>query len=111
MGDAISGYGREDRFWFNRPQTNMGTHCCGNCPGKGPSVTVKHRQGPQVNRVTVKFHGRHVAQRIQVSAAVVVDATLGVASRSRRIQQRQRLPLVLGLSEGKVSSAPEINVS
>ena len=24
MGDTIGGYGREDRFWFNRPQTNMG---------------------------------------------------------------------------------------
>ena len=88
MSDAIVSYGCKDGAGLDCPEAYVGAHCGGDCPGKGPAVAVKHRQGPQVHRVTVKFHGGHVAQRIQVSAAVMIDTAFGVPGGTGGVQKR-----------------------
>ena len=94
MGDPVLGDRREDRRRIDPPQADMGAGDSGYRPGIGPAVAVKHRQGPQIDRMAIEPEGDRVADRIQKGAAVVVDHTLGVAGGARGIVQRNRLPLV-----------------
>ena len=75
----------------------MGCECCRDCPCESPAIAVKHWQGPQVDRLSIKPHSRHVAQRIKIRTAMMINTALGISSRSRCIEQRQGLPFVFWL--------------
>ena len=63
-------------------------------PREAPAVAVEHRQGPQIDRVLPHAPDQNIAERIQISAAMVIDDALGVAGRARGIVERDRVPLV-----------------
>src|SRR3546814_16466892 len=72
---------------------------------RSPAVAVEHRQGPEVDRGRAHAPDLHVADGVQIGAAVVVDEALGIARRAGGVEQRQRLPLVLGQAPGEVRVA------
>ena len=44
-------YALPNRLCSDLAQTNVGTNNCRHCPRKAPTITVKHRQRPQIDRV------------------------------------------------------------
>ena len=74
----------------------MGTGGGGHGPSVGPAVAVKHRERPEIDRLAVEPVHEHVAERVQIGAAVVIDDPLRPARRARRVVERDRLPLVIG---------------
>ena len=56
---------------------------------------MKHRQGPQIDRVTVEPKGDRVADRVQKRATVMVDDALGIAGCAGGVIERYRLPFVM----------------
>jgi hypothetical protein len=71
-----------DRPGFDPPQADMRPGECGNGPWEAPAVAVEHRQCPQIDRMMPHAPDEDVAERIQISAAVVIDDTLRVAGRA-----------------------------
>ena len=65
-------------------------------PGKAPAVAVEHRQGPEVDRVRAHAPDLHVADRVQVGAAVVIDHALGVAGGAAGVVEADGLPFIGG---------------
>ena len=66
------------------------------CPREGPARAVEHRQGPQIAAVVVELEGQRVGKRAEIGAAVAVDGPLRVAGGAARVEQADRVPLVLG---------------
>ena len=66
----------------------------GHRPREAPAVAVEHRQRPQVDRVVAELGLDHLAERVQVRAAVGVDDALRAAGRARGVVDRDRLLLV-----------------
>ena len=69
----------KNRRRINAAQTDVSAGDCGHRPGIGPAVAMEHRQGPQIDRVVTEPKGDRVADRIQKSAAVVVDDAFWIA--------------------------------
>ncbi len=57
---------------------------------------MEHREGPEVDGVPRHPPVHYVAERVQIGSAVMVDDPLGVARRSRRVVECDRVPLVGG---------------
>ena len=57
---------------------------------------MEHRQGPEIDRVASDVGGEDVAGGEQIGAAMVVDDALRIASRTRSIVERDRVPFVAG---------------
>src|SRR5262249_4687135 len=65
-------------------------------PWEAPTVAMKHRQGPEIDRMLAEIAREDVADRVQVSAAMMGDDALGIARGTGRVAQRNRVPFVLG---------------
>ena len=74
----------------------------GNRPGIRPAAAVKHRQRPQIDALRFEAEGERIGERIEIGAAMMIDDTLGVAGRTRCVEQRQRVPFVGRSRPGKV---------
>ena len=57
---------------------------------------MKHRQGPEIDRVAADVGGEDVAGGEQIGAAMVVDDALRIAGRARGVVERDRVPFVAG---------------
>jgi hypothetical protein len=53
-----------------------------NGPREAPAVAVEHRQCPQIDRMMPHAPDEDIAERIQIGAAVMINAPLRVASRA-----------------------------
>ncbi len=95
MRDPVLGDGRENRSGINTAQAHMGPRHCRHCPRIGPAIAVKHREGPQIDRVAVEPERDRIADCIQKGAAMVVHDALRVAGRPGSVIERDRLPFVL----------------
>ena len=84
----------EDRRRLDAAQAHVRAAGGGDGPRVRPAVAVEHRQRPQIHRRRRQRECECVAQRVEVRAAVVIDDALGIARRARRVEQRQRVPLV-----------------
>ena len=73
----------------------------GHRPRVRPAAAMEHRQRPQVHAVRRQSEGERVAQRVEVSAAMVIDDALRVAGGARRVEQRDRIPLVARAGPGE----------
>src|SRR6478736_10497342 len=68
----------------------------GGCDGprETPAVAVKHRQGPEIDRMLAEIAGQDVADGVEVRAAVMRYHALGIARGTRSVAQRDGVPLV-----------------
>ncbi len=64
-------------------------------PGEAPAVAMEHRQCPEIDAVLAHAAGKHIADREQIGAAVVIDHALGIAGSARRVVERDRVPFVV----------------
>ena len=64
-------------------------------PREAPAVAVEHRQRPQVHRLGRHPGGDHLAERVEIRAAICVLDTLWLARGARGVVDRDRLLLVL----------------
>ena len=64
-------------------------------PSVSPAVAMEHRQGPQIDRAAVEPERDRIADRIQKSAAMVIDDALGIAGRAGGVVERDRLPFIV----------------
>src|SRR3546814_10477309 len=99
MGDALVTYQWVYHGRIDAAQADVGASGRSQRPGVGPAVAVEHRQGPGIDRIAAESKGQHVADGIQIGAAVMVDDALGVAGGARGVEQRDRPPFVGGIVE------------
>ena len=95
MGDVVLRDGVENRFSFDTTQADIGSGKRRYRPWKTPAVAMKHRQGPQVNRVG-HCPDQRVADGVQKRSAVMIDDALRIAGCSRCVVQRTGVPFVGG---------------
>ena len=105
MGDAVVADGRKDQCRIDTAQANMRAPGRGHRPGVRPAAAVEHRQRPQVDALGFEAEGEGIGERVEISAAMMVDDALGIAGRTRCVEQRQGVPLVVGPGPGKVGIA------
>ena len=105
VGDGVLADQLEDRHRVDAAQTDVGAAGRRHAPGVAPAVAMEHRQRPQVHRLWAEPEHQGVAERVEESAAVVIDDALGVAGGARRVVQRDRLPFVGGRGPSKVRIA------
>ena len=79
----------------DRSQAHVAPADRGDAPGRAPAVAVEHRQRPEVHGARAVLRVDHLAQRVEVGAAVGVDDALGPAGRARGVVDRDRVQLVL----------------
>ena len=72
----------------------MGTCRRSDCPREAPAVRVEHRKRPEIDRVVRQRPTGHLHQTHEVCPSMAWHHALGIAGRSRRVVQRDRLPLV-----------------
>jgi len=105
VGDAVLGDAAVDRRRIEPAQADVGPVGGGHRPGEGPAVAVEHGQRPEVDRIPREPHGDHVADGVQIGAAGMVDAALGVAGGARGVEQGNRLQFVFGLAARELGLA------
>ncbi len=91
IGDCVVHCGRA-----HRAQAHMRAGDDRDRPREAPAVTMKHRQGPQIDRMLGHGTGHDIADREQMRAAMVIDDAFGISRRARRVIERDRVPLVIG---------------
>ncbi len=84
----------EDHRRVHLAQAHVGARGGGHAPGVGPAVAVEHRQRPQIDALLVDAEGEHLADGVQVCAAVVVHDTLGLTGRAGGVAQTDGLPFI-----------------
>ncbi len=106
MGDAMAA---DERRRPSPPPPGAGTRWC---PPALPRVQGKHQplqwnigQRPQIDREVRHAPGDRVADRVQVSPAMVQHHALRVAGCARRVVQRNRVPLVCGQAPAELGVA------
>jgi hypothetical protein len=57
---------------------------------------MKHRQGPEIDRVFAHGAGHDIADREQMRTAMMIDDTFGIAGGARGIVERDGVPLIIG---------------
>jgi hypothetical protein len=94
MGDVLARDRRVDPLGLDPPQADMRAGERRDGPRKAPAVAVKHRQGPEIDRMVPHSPDEDVAERVQIGAAMVIDHALGVAGGARGVVESDRFPLV-----------------
>src|ERR1700742_338534 len=94
MRDPVLSNCVEDRRWINTAHANMSAGDRSHGPGICPPVAMKHRKGPQIDRIPIETESDCVAERIQKSPTVVIDNTLRMACGTRGVVECDWLPFV-----------------
>ena len=84
----------EDQRRINPTQTDIGAGHGRERPRETPAIAVKHRQCPEIDRMARQVPGEHIADRVQIGAAVMDHHTLGVAGGARGVVQADRIPFI-----------------
>ena len=87
----------ENSFVPNVPQTDAGAGNGSERPGETPAVAVKHRQRPEVDRVSTHIPAQRHGNRVQVGTPVVIHHPFGITGSSRGVIECNSLPLVFDL--------------
>ena len=101
----VIGDGVEDRRGTHRAEADMRAGNDRQGPGEAPAVAVKHRQRPQIDRMLAHAAGDDVAEREQISAAVMIHHAFRIAGGARGVVERDRVPLVAGHLPGEIRIA------
>ena len=94
MRYAVLTHQPEDQRRVDATQTDIGAGHCRERPRKTPAIAVKHRQGPEIDRMARQVPGQHIADRVQIGAAMVNHHALGIAGRARGVIQADRIPFI-----------------
>jgi hypothetical protein len=68
------------KTWVNLPQTYMCSSNGSHRPGKAPSITVEHRERPQVDTVAVQPCLNDFSQRVQIGSTIGIHHAFRIAS-------------------------------
>ena len=79
MRDLIIGNRVVHRRRAHRAKAHMGASNDRNRPREAPAIAVKHRQGPEIDRVLAHGAGHDIADREQMRAAMMIDNAFGIA--------------------------------
>src|SRR4029077_5659617 len=85
MGNALALDRREDRAGLDAPETHMSAGERGDGPRKEPAIAMEHRQGPEIDRVPRQAPHHEIADRVEISAAVMIDDAFGIAGGARGV--------------------------
>ncbi len=85
----------QDFFRIHPAQANVSARQSGNGPGETPAVTVKHRQGPQVDRMLAHGPHRLIAHAVHVGTAMVINDAFRVTGGAGGVVQGDGIPFVL----------------
>src|SRR5206468_9697639 len=102
VGYAVFWDQLEDLRWIDLAQADVDAGGSGDRPWKAPTVAVKHRQRPEVDRMLAEIAGQDVADGVEIGAAVMGNDALGIAGGSGRIAERDGVPFVLRRRCGEV---------
>ena len=102
MADFFRSHQIENGLRIDFSQTNISSCLRGDGPWETPTVAMKHRQCPQINRMTLHVPRQHIADGVHVRAAMVIHHPLRIARCARRIIQRDRIPFVAGIGEFEI---------
>ena len=105
MRHLVPGNGVVHRRRTHLAQAHMRASDHRESPGEAPAVTVEHRQCPEIDAVPAHAAGEHIADREQISAAMMIDDALGIAGGARGIIERNRVPFAVGHFPSKVGIA------
>ena len=94
MGDAMFWDQFENLDGIDLAQADVDACRRRDRPGKAPAVAVKHRQGPEIDRMLAEIAGEDVADGVEIGAAMVGHHALGIAGRSRGVTERDGVPFV-----------------
>ena len=75
----------ENSFVPNVPQTDAGAGNGSERPGETPAVAVKHRQRPEVDRVSTHIPTQCHGNRVQIGTPVVIHHPFGITGSSRGV--------------------------
>ena len=84
-----------DRFGAHLTQADMRADDGRERPRETPAVAMKHRQGPQVDRMFGHGGGQRIALCQEIRTPVMRDHTLGVACGAGCVIDRNRVPFIL----------------
>ena len=79
MGHSVFFDESEHRRRVEFPQADMGRTHRTHAPGEAPAVAVKHRQGPEVDRVASEPDHHRVAHCRKIGSPVMADDPLGIS--------------------------------
>ena len=94
VGDPVLGDQPEDQRRIHATQADVHARHRRDRPREAPAVGVEHRQRPEEDGARRDVPRQNLADGHHPRAAVVIDDTLRVARGSRRVIERDRLPLV-----------------
>jgi hypothetical protein len=95
----------KDEIGFHPPQADIGAHVSGDRPRKTPAVAVEHGQCPKIHGVMRHAPGDDVAYGVEVSPAVVINHTLGIAGGAGSVIERDLIPFIGWARPGKIGVA------
>ena len=99
MGDVVFLYSLVDFICSGFSQTDMGSPYRRQAPGETPSVAVKQRKRPQVDRFfSDQVSINYLTYGIQISSAVMINNALGISCCSRGVIKRNRIPFILWIA-------------
>lgn len=93
---AVTLDGVEDGGGLHPPQAHAGAGQRRHGPGKAPSIAMEHGQRPQIHRMWRHAARQHIAHRIEIRAAMVIQHALGVAGGARGVVEADVLPFIGG---------------
>ena len=80
------------RIELSQTDIHTGTRC--QRPRKTPAIAMKHRQGPQVDRVLGHIPFENIRYGIDRRTPVVIDHAFGITGRARGVVQCNRIPFI-----------------
>ena len=95
VGDALGVDQLPDRVAPHLAQADLGAADRDERPGRAPAVAVEHRQRPEVDAVVRERRVQHLAERVEIGAAVAVHDALGPPGGARGVVDRDRGALVV----------------
>ena len=94
VGDALISQSGPDRLCPHLTQTDMSPDDRRQCPRETPTIAVKHRQRPQIDRMLRHRRRQRIALRQKICASVVRHDTFWIARGPRSVIDRNRVPFV-----------------
>ena len=105
MGHSVFFDEPEHRRRIEFSQADMGRTHRTHTPGEAPAVAVKHRQGPEVDRVASEPDHHRVAHCRKIGSPVMADDPLGISCGARSIIQTDGVPFIFRHDPFKIRSS------
>ena len=94
MRHAVLLDGVEDEAGIGPVDADMRPAGRGDGPAVAPAVAVEHGQGPEIDRLSREAEFQHVAERVQIGAAVVIDDPFRTSGGAGGVVEADGLPFI-----------------